>query len=135
MGKRRHREPEYALHIFRHLDERTQKTSVVFLLQTTKEFTNFNYQILLDASLDNRAIQLRILGLRTTPLIMPGVGPARARKDFANLEGVYKLSVTKLDGESNQFRLHISRTQVKIDESPPRPFVVISNVPVELPEQ
>jgi hypothetical protein len=135
MARKRYRDPEYALHVFHHVDEQTQKTSVVFLLRTTKEFTNFNYQILLDASLDDRAIQLRILGLRTTPLIMPGVGPAQGRKDFTNLEGVYDLSVTKLDEERNQFRLHFSRTRIKIEESPPKPFVIVSNKPVELPGQ
>jgi hypothetical protein len=132
MAKKRRREPEYSLHVFRETNERSRDACIVFLIETTKEFTNFNYQVLLDASVSDRTIQLKILGLRTTPLIMPGVGPARGRKDLIGLLGNYDLQVTKLNGESNHFRLHISRSQVRVDEAPASPFILISNQPVRL---
>jgi hypothetical protein len=133
-GKKKHRDPEYALHIFHHNDERTGKSSVVILVRTIKEFTSFNYEILLNASMTERTIQVKILGLRTTPLIMPGIGPARGRKDFDNLGGEYTVQVSKLDGETNEFHLSVSASQIALYGSPARPFIAVSNEPVLLPQ-
>jgi hypothetical protein len=134
MARRKRHDPEYLLHVFHHYDERTRQTSVAFVLETTKDFTNFNYQILLDASLDSNIIQLSILGLQTTALTMPGVGAARGWADFADLHGSYMVNVVKLDGETNQFRLHFTPTKISVEEAPLRPFVLVSHEPVELQE-
>jgi hypothetical protein len=134
MARRKHHDPEYVLHVFHHLDERTQQKSIAFVLKTTKEFTNFNYQILLEASLYSNTILLRVLGLQTTPLTMPGVGAARGRVDFVDLRGSYILNVGKLDGETNQFRLHITPTKILVEEAPSQPFVLVSHEPVQLQE-
>jgi len=134
MARRKPHDPEYILHVYHHLDERTQQKSIAFLLRTTKEFTNFNYQILLDASRSANTILIRILGLQTTPLTMPGVGAARGRVDFMDLHGSYTLNIVKLDGEVNQFRLHITPTKISVEEGPPQPFVLISHEPVYLQE-
>ncbi len=85
--KKKRREPEYSLHVFHYHDDRTRRDLQIFLVQTIKEFTSFNYEILLDAVMRERLIQLKILGLRTTPLIMPGVGPAKGHREFTNLRG------------------------------------------------
>lgn len=133
-GKRKHRDPEYALHVFYHDDERTGKTSVVFLVRTVKDFTSFNYEILLETSITERTIRLKILGLRTTPLIMPGIGPARGIREFDKLTGSYTLNVIKPDGETNEFRLLVEPTRITLNGSPLRPFVFVSNEPLYLPQ-
>jgi hypothetical protein len=130
--KKKQRDPEFSLHIFHHYDERVRKTLQVFLVQTTKEFTSFNYEILLDVAVDDRVIQLRILGLRTTPLIMPGIGPARGRRDFTDLRGSYLLGVIKLDGETNEFQLEMNPSGIAIGGSPTSAFITVSNKPVLL---
>jgi hypothetical protein len=130
--KKKQRDPEYSLHIFHYYDERVRKTLQVFLVQTTKEFTSFNYEILLDVAIEDRVIQLRILGLRTTPLIMPGIGPARGRRDFTDLRGSYVLSVIKLDGETNEFQLELNASSIAIGGTPTTPFITVSNKPVLL---
>ena len=127
---KKHHEPEYSLHVFHHYDERTRRTLQVFLVQTIKEFTSFNYEILLEAGVQERAIHLKILGLRTTPLIMPGVGPARGRRDFTNLRGSYDLDVMKLDGETNQFHLDVSSSKIVVKGTPLHPFIIVSTKPV-----
>ena len=134
MTRRKHHDPEYVLHVFHHHDERTQQKSIAFVLETAKEFTNFNYQILLEASLYSNTILLRVLGLQTTPLTMPGVGAARGRADFVDLHGSYILNVVKLDGETNQFRLHFTPTRISVEAAPPQPFVLVSHEPVQLQE-
>jgi len=128
--KKKHHDPEYSLHIFHHFDERTRKTLQVFLVQTIKEFTSFNYEILLDAALQEKAIHLKILGLRTTPLIMPGIGPARGRWDFTDLRGSYELDVMKLDGETNQFHLDVSSARIAVKGTPLHPFIIVSTKPI-----
>jgi len=132
-GKRKRRDPEYALHVFHREDERTGKTSVAFLVRTVKDFTSFNYEILLDASIQEQTIRLKILGLRTTPLIMPGIGPARGMREFENLRGLYTLNVLKPDGETNEFQLSVTSSQITLDGSPLRPFILVSSEPVFLP--
>jgi hypothetical protein len=132
--RKKHRDPEYSLHVFHYLDERTRRTLQVFLVHTVKEFTSFNYEILLDAVLRERLIQLKILGLRTTPLIMPGVGPAKGHRDFTNLRGSYSLSIIKLDGETNDFQLDITPSQIAVHGNPPHPFITVTNTPVPLQE-
>ena len=132
MARKRRRDPEYILRVFHHLDERTQQNNIAFVLETTKDFTNFNYQILLDATTFSNSIVLKILGLQTTALTMPGVGAARGRVEFANLNGSYVLNIVKLDGEANQFRLHVTPTKISVLEAPPQSFVVLSLEPVHL---
>jgi hypothetical protein len=130
--KKKQRDPEYSLHVFHHFDEQTRRTLQVFLVQTVKEFTSFNYEILIDAVLRERLIQLKILGLRTTPLIMPGVGPAEGHRGFTNLRGSYILSVIKLDGETNDFQVEVTPSQISIQGNPAHPFILVSNKPVPL---
>lgn len=128
--KKKQRAPEYALHVFHRMDERTQKILVVILVQTVKEFTSFNYEILLDVTVEERVIRLKILGLRTTPLIMPGIGPANGYREFSTLKGAYTLSVAKLDGERNEFKLDVTTSHISVQGSPDRPFILASNTPV-----
>jgi len=133
-GKKKRRDPEYALHVFHREDERTGKTSVAFLVRTVKDFTSFNYEILLDASIAERTIRLKILGLRTTPLIMPGIGPARGMREFDNLNGSYVLTVIKPDGETNEFQLHVDPSRITLDGSPLKPFILVYSGQVSLPQ-
>jgi hypothetical protein len=132
-AKRKRREPEYALHVFHREDERTRKILVTFLVRTVKDFTSFNYEILLDASIQEQSIRLKILGLRTTPLIMPGIGPARGTREFENLRGRYALIVVKPDGDTNEFELNVTPSLITLDGSPLRPFILVSNEPLFLP--
>jgi hypothetical protein len=128
--KKKQRLPEYSLHIFHHFDDRVRKVLQVFLVQTVKEFTSFNYEILLDVALHDRTIQLKILGLRTTALTMPGAGPAQGRKDFTDLDGIYQLNVVKLDGETNEFQINLSSSRIVISGSPETPFITVSDKPM-----
>jgi hypothetical protein len=130
--RKKHRDPEYSLHVFHHFDERIRKVLQIFLVQTVKEFTSFNYEILLDVAVQDRTVQMKILGLRTTPLIMPGVGPARGRRDFTDLRGSYQLNVIKLDGVTNEFQVDLTPSSISISGTPTSPFITVSNKPVGL---
>jgi hypothetical protein len=132
MTNKRKRNPDYTLNIFHHYDEKTQNNVVVFLVQTTKIFVSFRYEILLDNTVVGQEINLKITGLHVPELLMPQTGPAQGRLDYTNLEGVYHLIITKQDKTVNEFSVHISKASIDIIQKTKTPFILISNDPVNL---
>ncbi len=130
MTVNRKRDPDYTLNIFHHYDEKKKRNVTVFLVQTTKIFTSFRYEILLEDKLVDNKINLRIIGLHVPELLMPQTGPAEGRRDYINLEGVYKLTVAKQDKAENEFLVQISPAKIDILKKPKTQFIFISNDPV-----
>jgi hypothetical protein len=104
----------------------------VFLIQTTKIFVSFRYEILLSNDLVDHKINLRITGLHIPELLMPQVGPAQGRCDYTKLDGLYKVTVTKQDKTINEFSEQISPEKIEIKHKSRDPFIVVSNDPVSL---
>jgi hypothetical protein len=132
MASKKKRDPDYTLNIFHHYDEKTNRNVVVFLVQTTKIFISFRYEILLEDKIVDKEIHLRITGLHVPELLMPQTGPAQGRRDYTQLEGTYHLVVTKQDKTVNEFSVLISPKSVDIKEKPKAPFILVSNDPVNL---
>ena len=132
MATKRKRDPDYTLNIFHHYDEKTKKDVVVFLVQTTKIFVSFRYEILLEVEYAGNEINVRITGLHVPELLMPQTGPAQGRCDYTNLNGLYKLTVTKQDKTENEFSVQISQTKIDILHKPRYPFILVSSDPVSL---
>ena len=132
MAIKKKRDPDYTLNIFHHYNEKTKQDVVVFLVQTTKIFVSFRYEILLDNELVDHGINLRITGLHIPELLMPQVGPAQGRCDYTNLDGLYKLKVTKQDKTVNQFSVQISREKIEIKQRPRSPFIFVSGDAISL---
>ncbi len=126
MAKKKPKEPEYMLNIFHQIDERTNEKAVVFLLETITEFRSFNYEILLEDKIVGREIEFKIVGLQTPPIQIPATGPARAQREYRPLRGRYVLKISKPDGAANQFALHISPDRIRIEDSPPTPFIIVT---------
>lgn len=130
MGKVK--EPDYTLNVFHHKDKETNVRSVVFLVQTTKVFVSFQYDILLQAKQEGDAVHIKVQGLHAPELLMPGSGPARGRLEFPHLHGRYKVIVSKQDRTVNAFEIDISKDDVKLLKSPEHPFIAASTEAVEL---
>jgi len=126
------RDPDYTLNIFHHYDDKTKRNVVVFLVQTTKIFVSFQYEILLEEEIVGDKINLRIIGLHIPELLMPHTGPAQGRCDYSNLDGSYKLIVTKQDKTVNEFTVQISPTKIDIIHKPRTSFIIVSSDPVSL---
>jgi len=77
------KEPDYTLNVFHHKDKETNVRSVVFLVQTTKVFVSFQYDILLQAKQEGDAVHIKVQGLHAPELLMPGSGPARPSRRIA----------------------------------------------------
>lgn len=127
MAQKKKREPDYTLNIFHHYDQQTKRKVLVFLVQTTKIFVSFRYEILLEDSLNGKDINIKILGLHIPELLMPQTGPAQGRRDYENLEGTYTLHVTKQDKTVNTFDVKITNYSVEIRQKPRNPFILISS--------
>ncbi len=132
MASKKKRDPDYTLNIFHYYDEKTKRNVVVFLIQTTRIFTNFRYEILLEDELNENDINLKITGLHVPELLMPQVGPAQGRRDYINLKGTYRVIITKQDKTVNEFSVDISPDKIDIKHKPQKPFILISNESVNL---
>lgn len=132
MTIKKKRDPDYTLNIFHHYDEKTKRNVVVFLVQTTKIFVSFRYEILLEDEIIDNEIRIRIIGLHVPELLMPQTGPAQGRRDYAHLKGIYRLIVTKQDKTSDEFVVQVNPEKVEIQQKPKKPFIIISNDSVNL---
>jgi hypothetical protein len=132
MASKKKRDPDYTLNIFHHYDEKTKRNVIVFLVQTTRIFVNFRYEILLENEVINNEIRLHIKGLYVPELLMPQTGPAQGRHDYEHLDGTYRLVIIKQDKTINEFFIQISSESINIKEKPKTSFIIVSNDPVNL---
>ncbi len=132
MAEKKKRDPDYTLNIFHHYDEKTKRNVIVFLVQTTRIFVSFRYEILLEDGIMDHTINLKITGLHVPELLMPQTGPAQGRRDYENLDGTYRVIVSKQDKTLNEFSVDISSSKIEIKHKPQKPFILISTDPVNL---
>ena len=132
MADKKKHDQNYTLNIFHHYDEKVKRNVIVFLVQTTKIFVSFRYEILLEEKLVDHEISLQITGLHVPELLLPQTGPAQGRCDYSNLDGLYKLKIIKQDKTVNEFSLQISQETIDILHKPRAPFIHVSCDPVSL---
>ncbi len=116
---------EYRLLITPQYNERGQKYTTLFLLETVKSFASFRYDLSVEETVDKKTIRYRVLGLRTPQLSLPATGHAQFMREYDNLKGTYQVVVEGLDGKSNSFSVRIAPQQVRLVSSPPQPFITI----------
>jgi hypothetical protein len=126
------KEPEYVLRIFRHKDERTNKKSIAFTVETVKIFTNFKYEVLLQENLSGKELTLKILGLHVPAMLMPGKGPAIGRREFTGLKGEYTVHISKMEKEVNDFLVDISSKEISIKDEADKSFIIARIDPPEI---
>jgi hypothetical protein len=132
MAGKKKRDPDYTLNIFHHYDEKTKRNVIVFLVQTTRIFVSFRYEILLADEIADKEIRLHIKGLHVPELLMPQTGPAQGRRDYEHLDGMYRLILTKQDNTISEFSIYISPESIDIKEKPKTSFIIVSNDPLDL---
>ncbi len=116
--------------MFHAKDEQSGASVVVIAVETIKEFSSFNYEILLQERRDGSTIHLKILGLNTPTSVMPGVGPARGIRIHRQLEGRVAIIVSKPEGEANHFEFEVDKRTISLSQMPEQPFVIFSPDPV-----
>jgi hypothetical protein len=118
-------EIEYRLLVVPAFDETLQKHGTLFLVETVKQFTNFNYQILIEESFKKRTVTWKIHGLSAPAMSMPAVGGARFDKIYFDLIGTVHFTIIKKDGETNTITVKVGPTGVKVVEVPEHAFLSV----------
>lgn len=126
------KDPDYTLNIFPYHDPSTGRSTTAFLVQTTKVFVSFRYEILLQAAVEDRTVHIKIQGLHAPELLMPGGGPARGWRTFDGLNGHYHVVVTKQDKSVNTFDCDVAAGGVTLLKRPEHPFILPSTDAVDL---
>jgi len=127
-------EAEYRLRVFPVRNERNTKPAVAVVVETTKEFVSFHYEVLIADRIVGNTITLKILGLHTPMSVMPGVGPARAFRVYEHGLGTIAIVIYSPDGDQNVYKLAMRSSSIDVIEAPSRPFILFSPQPVRLPE-
>ncbi|MCX6137342.1 MAG: hypothetical protein NTV54_07610 [Ignavibacteriales bacterium] len=94
---------EYRLMVQPVLDDAARKRGVVFLLETIKQFGNFNYEIVVDEVFDGKTLLWTLHGLKAPELAMPASGAAQFRKVHYDLPGRFHFVLRKSDGSEGAF--------------------------------
>jgi hypothetical protein len=118
-------EPEYRLLIAPHLAERTQQYVTRVILETTKAFASFRYELSVEEQIEEDSLRFTIVGFKAPGLSLPAAGPARFQKTYENLKGTFTLTVEGIDGRSNSFTVNIAPKKVELVKAPRQPFVLI----------
>jgi hypothetical protein len=106
--------PEFRLAVTPALNERTGRPVTLVVLQTLKSFSTFRYTLAVDDRLEDGALHLKVLGLRTPPLDLPASGPAEFRKEYEGLSGDVRITVEGLDGAHSTVGTHITPGRVTL---------------------
>jgi hypothetical protein len=96
------------------------------ILETTKTFATFRYELSIGEKIAPGLIQLSVLGFKTPHLTLPQSGSARYQHDYEGLKGLYTLVIEGIDGRVNTFTIRISAKKVEIVKSPRSPFVELA---------
>ncbi|MCZ6776063.1 MAG: hypothetical protein O7D34_06375 [Ignavibacteria bacterium] len=115
--------PEYRLLIAPQFSEIDQTNKTLFLLETTRLFTNFTYELSVEEHLDGKVIRFNILGIRPPQLSLPAIGPARFTREYENLRGIFEVVIQGLDGSLTSCSVQIQPKRVKLLKSPSKKFV------------
>lgn len=114
---------EYRMLIAPHFNERTQKQTTLVILETSKSFASFQYEISVRQSKEHHKLSYKILGLRAPRLSLPAAGHAHFEMEYDDLAGSYELEIEGLDGTVNMFAVTISPRKVELLKAPPKRFI------------
>jgi hypothetical protein len=122
------KEFEYELHISKQFDRISDKDYILFDFRTTKIFEYFIYKINVfeKINIEKKELNFRVEGLSAPKISLSNPGYANFQYklfDFKNSE--YELKLTKPGIEKNNFKLKISKDNIKITKQPSNRFIKI----------
>lgn len=122
------KEFEYELHISKQFDRISDRDFILFDFRTTKVFEYFIYKINVfeKINIEKKELNFRVEGLSAPRISLSSPGYATYQYklfDFKNTE--YELKLTKPGIEKNNFKLKISKGEIKITKQPINRFIKI----------
>lgn len=120
------KEPEYRLLVVPHVAERTGRPTTMVVLETTKAFATFRYELSVRTTVEPHALHLAVLGFRTPRLSLPSAGPARFEEEYEQFGGPLDVTIQGIDGRSTTFQFEIGPGTVTLTKKPRGSFVHIA---------
>lgn len=88
---------EYRLLVQPAVDDIQKKEGFLFLLETSKQFTNFSYVIDVKDDVNGSDVVWTLHGLRAPSMNMPATGTAQFRKFYSELPRTIRFTLVKKD--------------------------------------
>jgi hypothetical protein len=114
---------EYRLILGTHIDELRQVPFTRVILETTKLFASFRYELSVEERITGKEIHYTILGLKAPHLSLPASGTGQFIRDYELLKGKRTFVVENLDGTTNAFVVQFTPKHINVLQSPKHPFV------------
>jgi len=116
---------EYRLSIRGDLNERNQKYTMTLLMETTRQFATFRYDLAIRETREGNHIKFVVTGLKAPQLSLPANGPAQFSRQYESLEGTYELVIEGLDHRVDTFKVRFRKNAATVLERPAHPFVEV----------
>lgn len=125
MPKKKHvaAEFEYRLILGTHFDEVQQRPMTRVIIETTKLFASFRYELSVEEHIVGKEFHYSILGLKAPHLDLPAPGTGQFVRHYTLLKGKHTFVVEHLDGTTNTFVVQFTPKHIKVLQSPKHPFV------------
>lgn len=108
---------EYRLLVQQTFDATVNKEGILFLLETSKQFTSFSYVIDVKETVAGKTIVWKLHGLRAPSMNMPSTGTAQYSKVYFDLGPDIEFTLIKNEKVTASTTLKFSRSSVKSAKS------------------
>jgi hypothetical protein len=108
---------EYRLLVQHTYDDTLKKPGILFLIETTKQFTNFSYRINIRDRFDGRNLQWTLHGLQAPSMNMPESGTAQFSTVYFDAPRTIHFTLIKNDAVQATAEITILKTSVKASQS------------------
>jgi hypothetical protein len=104
-------------------DEREQKYKTRMVLETSRSFASFVYDLSVKETLTEHQIHWKVNGLKPPRLSIPASGRARFERIFDALRGEYEMTIEGIDGNTTTFEFKFSSQLIQLVKPPGNTFV------------
>lgn len=112
MASTKHSSIEYRLLVQHSYDDIQKKHGVLFLLETSKQFTNFSYGIDVRDAIDGKELHWTLHGLRAPSMNMPETGTAQYSKVYFDLPKTVRFTLVKKEKIRSSAEIKIGKTAI-----------------------
>jgi hypothetical protein len=120
---------DYRLLVTPRYDDRRRQWTTLFVLQTTRVFSAFRYDLSAEMTVAGKSIAIRVLGLATPGLSLPAAGSAEFRRELDGLRGTFDISVAGLDGRTGTFSVRLAERSARITKPPDANVLIATTDP------
>ena len=116
---------EYLLLVMPEYDESQEKETVFVGIRTVKEFSNFQYELIVTDTLEKDTLILNIQGLRAPKTNVPTIGFARFTKVYEQPATIKHIIVHKMEKRENAFVVRFAKQRIQVKSRTGDPFIDI----------